>query len=78
MICEFCKKIIGHDSGCPNCIPPKAVHFCYSCGQGIYNGEHYVKNEEYRHYNCVYGIKDLLEWLAYEVKTMDENYEENC
>lgn len=79
MICEFCRKIIGHDSRCPNYIPQKAVLFCSSCVQGIYYGENYVENEngECRHYDCIYGIQDLLEWLGYKVKTMVDNYEEN-
>lgn len=32
-------------------------------------------NGEYRHYDCFGGMKDLLEWLGYEIKTMiDNNY----
>ncbi len=62
------------NSRCPNYVPPKARHYCSICGEGIHNGEEYIENDngEYRHYDCFYGIRDLLEWLGYEVKTMEE------
>ncbi len=43
------------------------------CGEGIYDGEEYIENQngEYRHYECFYGMKDLLEWLGYNIKTME-------
>ena len=51
----------------------KNRHYCSSCGSGIYNGEEYIENldGEYRHYDCFNGIKDLLEWLGSEIKTME-------
>lgn len=64
---------------CPNYIPPKPSCYCSACGEGIYEGEEYIENTDgdYRHYDCFYGMRDLLEWLGYEVKTMEEFNERN-
>lgn len=63
-----------HNPRCPNYIPPKANYYCSICGEGIYEGEEYIMNDlnKCRHYDCFYGMKDLLEWLGYEIKTMVE------
>lgn len=55
-------------------MPPKATHYCSSCGDGIYDGEEYVENQfgKYRHYECFHGMKDFLEWLGFDIKTMGE------
>jgi len=73
--CDICRRTIGHDPRCPNHIPPKADHYCSICGEGIYDGEEYIENGngEYRHYDCFYGIRELLGWLGYEIKTMEGN-----
>ncbi len=76
-MCSICHHDQCHPR-CPNYIPPEASHYCSICGEGIHNGEEYIENDngEYRHYDCFYGIRDLLEWLGYEVKTMEkEQYE---
>jgi len=75
--CEYCNQIIGHDYRCPNYVPLKANHYCSICGEGIYDGEEYIENDngECRHYDCLYGMRELLEWLGYEVKTMDDDYD---
>ena len=59
---------------CPNYTPKKAKHYCSICEEGILDGEEYIENDngEYRHYDCFSGMKDLLEWLGYSVKTMDD------
>ena len=59
---------------CPNYIPKKAKHYCSICGEGILDGEEYIENDngEYRHYDCFSGMKDLLEWLGYSIKTMSD------
>ena len=74
-MCSICGFNKCHPR-CPNYEPPKAYHFCSICGEGILNGEEYIMNEdgEYRHLDCFYGIVDLLEWLGYEIKTMDDKY----
>lgn len=28
-----------------------------------------------RHYECFYGMRDLLEWLGYDIKYMRNNYD---
>ena len=73
MSCEIC----GHDfchSRCPNYIEKKAPYYCSICGQGIYEGEEYIKNldDDYIHFECVQGIRPLLQWLGYDVKTVDD------
>jgi len=73
IICEYCQRITGHDNRCPNYTPPKTTCYCSFCDDGIYNGEEYIKNldGEYCHYDCVPGMKDLLEWLGFNIKTME-------
>lgn len=76
MPCQYCMSYLEHHPACPNYEPPKTSHYCDICGEGIYRGEEYIVNDdgEYRHYDCFRGIRDLLEWLGYEIKTMeDEN-----
>lgn len=67
--CNPCKR------GCPNYTSPKSHHYCSICGEGIYPGEEYIKNDngEYRHFECFFSLRELLEWLGYEVKTMEED-----
>lgn len=75
-MCEICRQIPCH-SRYPNYVPLKTTHYCSICGDGIYDGEDYIENQdgEYIHYECVQGIRQLLEWLGYEVKTMEDFYE---
>lgn len=78
--CELCGGIGGHHSPrCPYFSPKKAVYYCSICGEGIYEGEEYITNDdgEHRHFDCFCGMRDLLEWLGYEIKTMEETYENN-
>ena len=77
MACEFCHGEGYHRTRCPNYILTKTAHYCSICGEGIYPGEEYIENDsgEYRHYDCFYGMRDLLEWLGYEVKTMENEYD---
>lgn len=74
MACNICNQEGRHDRRCPNYEQPKAKHHCSICGEGIYDGEEYLVNDDgdYRHYECFYSIKDLLSWLGYEVQTMEE------
>lgn len=59
---------------CPNYTPRKTLHYCSSCSDGICDGEEYIKNldGEYRHCECFHGMRDLLEWLGFDIKTMGE------
>lgn len=74
MICDICNMVGDHNHRCPNYVPPKANRYCSACGDGIYDGEEYIVNDdnECRHYDCFYGVGGLLEWLGYEIKTMEE------
>ena len=73
-MCQHCL----HDPcvpGCPNYQAPKAVYYCSICGQGIYEGEEYIDNGSERiHFECVSGIRWLLDWLGYDVKEMRDFY----
>ena len=59
---------------CPNYITKKAKHYCTICNEGILDGEEYIENDcgEYRHYDCFGGMRDLMEWLGYSIKTMSD------
>lgn len=41
------------------------------------DGEEYIINDdgEYRHIDCYCRITDLLEWLGYIIKIMEDTYE---
>lgn len=75
-MCSICHQT-PCNSRCPNYISSKATHYCSICGEGIYEGEEYIENNDgdYRHYDCFYGMRDLLEWLGYEIKTMEDDYD---
>ena len=77
MSCDICGRVSGHDLRCPNYSPQKKLYYCSSCGEAIFNGEEYIENlnGEYRHSDCFHGIKDLLKWLGYEIKIMENTYE---
>lgn len=72
-LCEICKQSTCR-SQCPNYKSPKTTYYCSSCGDGIFAGEKYMENQygEYRHYECFQGMNELLEWLGYEIKIMEE------
>ncbi len=60
---------------CPNYISPKYDYHCSICGQGIINGEEFLENidGDIIHYECIRGIRQLLDWLGHEIKTEDLN-----
>ena len=74
-MCDICGVNGGHARLCPYYAPPKAAHYCSSCGEGIYEGEEYIENlnGECRHYECFHGLRDLVGWLGYKVKTMEDD-----
>lgn len=74
MPCNYCLKDYEHDPRCPLYKYKKSYHYCSVCGDGILEGEEYIENEngEYRHWECFDGMRDLLEWLGYEIKTMED------
>ena len=71
-MCQLCNSY-PCDSRCPNHIP-KATHYCSSCGEEIRDGEEYIENEdgECIHWDCFRSMRDLLEFLGYEILTMEE------
>ena len=71
-MCQLCNSYPCY-SRCPNHIP-KATHYCSSCGEGIRDGEEYIENEdgECIHWDCFRSMRDLLEFLGYEILTMGE------
>lgn len=72
--CEICGESGKHNYKCPNFTQLKPLYYCSICGEGIFDGEEYIENDngEYRHYECFYGLRELLGWLGYEIKTMRE------
>lgn len=71
MACEYCRWTSGHPSSCPNTPEPKFKHYCLSCGEGIYEGEEYIKNDDggYIHFDCS-TVREIVEFLGYEVQVM--------
>ena len=71
-MCQLCNSY-PCNSRCPNHIP-KATYYCSSCGEGIRDGEEYIENEdgECMHWDCFRSMRDLLEFLGYEILTMEE------
>lgn len=74
MYCDLCGRINGHLPGCPNDKEAETTYRCSICDNGIYEGEEYIQNNfgEYAHYDCITGIRHLLEWLGTEVKEMEK------
>ena len=72
-MCQLCNSY-PCDSRCPNHIS-KATLYCSSCGEGIRDGEEYIENAdgECIHWECFTSMKDLLEFLGYEIQTMEED-----
>ena len=72
-MCSICKQY-PCNVRCPNYIPPKASCYCSICDEGIYDGEEYIENDdgEYAHWECVDYGRDLVKWLGYEIKEMEE------
>lgn len=75
-MCDLCRQDPCNPR-CSNYTPPKTTHYCSSCGEGMYDGEEYIESldGEYRHYDCFHGLRDLVEWLGGEVKTMEDDYD---
>ena len=72
-MCNVCRKNPCHPQ-CPNYIPPKTYHYCSICQEGIYNGEEDIEDDdgEYAHWECIDYGRDLVRFLGYEIKTMEE------
>lgn len=77
MACEYCHGEGLHYLRCPLYEEPKPAHYCSICNEGIYGGEEYIVNDdgEYAHWECVDYGRDLVRFLGYEIKTMENDYE---
>ena len=71
--CEYCHQL-QHSSRCPLSPELKFNHYCSSCGEGIYEGEEYIENNdgEYIHYDCP-TTRELAEFLGHKVQIMRGN-----
>lgn len=73
-MCNYCLMSI-----CPPCCPnydeQKPILYCHFCGEGIYVGDKYIKNDdgEYAHWDCLDYTGDLVKFLGYEIKTMEND-----
>ena len=74
MPCEYCHQYGTHHSRCPLYISPKASHYCSICNEGIYGGEEYIENNDfkYAHWESVDYGRDLAKFLGYKIKTMED------
>ena len=74
MSCDCCYGMFGHDPRCPYAPMPKFNHYCSLCKEGIFNGEEYIVNDDdkYAHWECVDCARDLVKFLGYEVKEMED------
>ena len=74
MPCIYCGQYGTNHPRWPLYIPPKATHYCSICGEGIYDGEEYIVNDdgEYAHWDCVDYGRDLAKFLGYKVREMNE------
>lgn len=73
-MCDECRRIIGHDCRCPKYVYPNTYYCCEYCGEGIYENDEYIENDNgnYMHYDCIHGTRELIHWLGYEIETMGE------
>ena len=79
-MCSICGRYDGlHDYRCPYYSPLRPKYLCCYCGEGIYQGERYLDNEngEYMHEDCVgcIGTDKVINWLGFKYKEM-EDYDE--
>ena len=74
MPCKYCLRDYEHDPRCPLYKDKKSDHYCSICGDGILEGEEYIENDcgEYAHWDCVDYGRDLVKFLGYKIKTMEE------
>ena len=74
MPCIYCHQYGTHHPRCPLYEPSKATHYCSICQEGIYDGEEYIENDfgEYAHWDCFSGTKDLLDFLGYRIRIMED------
>ena len=74
MACEYCHGEGYHLTHCPSFVSQKATHYCSICDEGISEGEEYIENDvgEYAHWDCFSSMKELLEFLGYRIRIMED------
>lgn len=77
-MCEICRQT-PCNYRCPNYSPTSSHKICLFCEDAILDGEEYIENPdgECIHFECIPGIRQLLEFLGYKVKEMDYFEESN-
>lgn len=70
MVCNVCERENGHIQGCPYYEPEMANHYCSICGDGIYEDDEYVENQdgEQVHYECINNLRWFIDWLGLKVE----------
>ena len=60
------KILVIHDA--PIIYRQKTNYYCSAYGEGIYEGEEYIANDngEFRHYECFYGMRDY--WDGWDMR----------
>ena len=79
MYCDVCGRINGHHPKCPEYdrrVSKRTLECCV-CGEDISINDEYITNDDgdSRHIECYTGMRELLSWLGYEVKIMEEKDE---
>lgn len=71
-MCEYCHKTY-HTIGCPNYTPPSPTLYCCICGADIACNEEYIEDNygEIAHIKCFTDIGEILNWLGYEIKSLE-------
>ena len=72
-MCNICGQV-PCTNRCPNHIPPQPRFICDYCLEGIYPGDEYIENpyNQYIHTDCFRGFYDLVKWLGFEIRTLEE------
>ena len=76
-MCSICKQL-DCPPRCPNYTPMSCIYNCSICGEGIYPGDEYVENNNYKyaHLDCLDGMttKNLLSWMDMDYKICEDGY----
>lgn len=50
---------------------------CEICENPIQIGEEYIENDlgEFFHYGCIDTVRQAIDWLGYEIKTLEDQFE---
>lgn len=77
-MCDLCRQYPCHPR-CPNYIPPKTTYYCSICNEEIYKGERYIENfnSDLAHWDCIFGMSDLVDFMDIEIKEMEKDNEED-